>query len=211
MKHFTYLLLAAVALSAACDVTIDDYPSTGGTSNASGGNGQTSGTGGQVSTAGGAPSDGGAGGFAGAAGAPSCACFSESTITIELPSGTRVYDLASDAVDGCNPLTCEPSGPSGSWTGAPPNSYAMRGCRAEGDCIWLRGGSVYTNGTDGRFTIEEGGEVVIEEPITIEAALVDADRHQVVEFSFETNTESSIVASGSGSVCWASSNYICLK
>lgn len=211
MRTFAALTLVGfAALAGACDVTTDIDGGSGGTASASDTGGQTSGSGGRVS-AGGAPSAGGSDGFAGAAGAPSCACFSESSITVELPSGPRTYDLLSEHLDGCNPLECQPDGAYASWRGAPPSAYSMRGCRAEGDCVQIRSGFVQIHGTEGQLEILEGSDVIVDEPITITATLEDADRHQVVTFSFVTTSEASLVATGSGSVCWAESNYICLR
>lgn len=208
-------VLMVVALSAACDVTVEEPGDSGKQASSAGGNAPRSDSEGQEAASGGASggatSSGGVNGYDGMAGAPSCACFSESTFTVELPAGPRVYDLVAEHFDGCNPLACEPDGPYAAPSGAPPSRYAMRGCRAEGDCAQIVTGVVHLPGTEGRLEILAGDELVLDEPIAITATLEDADRHQVIDFSFATTSEASIVASGSGSVCMASSSYLCLR
>lgn len=203
-------VLIALAFAPGCSGTTDIDGDSGGTSSASGADGQTSGAGGGQSGSGNAPSSGGADDLGGAAGEGDCPCASESTITVELPSGTRTYDLAADNLHSCWEPTCDATTPIATWGSLVPGSaYRIRGCRAEGDCIWIFAEVGAATGNDS-FGISGGSEVQPGEPIAIDTSLIDTDGHQVLEFTFETTAESGVVATGHGRVCWADSVRVCL-
>ena len=201
-------LFGALALTASCNGTSSDGAGSGGATT-SGGATASGGAASGGAASGGSNSDlGGNAGSAGAPALPACGCSDQGSITVESPEGTRVYDRIAVHGDGCNPLTCEPEAAYAVWRGAPPSRYAMRACHADGECVQVQTGPFENPSIDGSITLETDGEVTLDEPATVEATrALDV---LTLEFTFETiSTEVSI--HGSGSLCWAETEYLCLK
>jgi len=193
--------------------------------------GQAPGSGGATGPSGGAPGSGGAspgtGGATGSGGAPplpECVCAAGSTVTLELGSETRVYDLVPpEHGDYCNELMCQPDSPYATWVGGNIDWYGIQACRAEGDCIFLDTGEVETGGTEGNLRLYAAaeyasGEPELDTPVTIQTTLpawagtLPRQEPSSIEFSFATDPAlSEVDAQGSGTVCFADTNYICLK
>jgi len=187
-------------------------PATGGNQNSGGG---PSGSGGANTTTGGAATAGEGGMQGGAAGAPAlpdCGCDEDSTVTIELLAGTRVYDLVAEHTDNCNPLLCQPETAYATYGGAPPSRYSIRACHPDGECIWIRTGFLIPDTNQGRIVFTGPNDETVEEPILIDAEVVEGDGRDVLEFSFEADeSETDVAMQGSGRVCFADSEYVCLK
>lgn len=207
IRRTWFVLLAGLALTTSCTTEPADgggsggAPVSGGTT-ASGGVAPTGG-----SATGGSNSDlGGNAGSAGAAALPACGCGGDSSIVVEFEDGPHVYDQIAEHIDTCNPLACEPESPYAARGGAPPNNHSMRACDADGECVTVRTGQLGNTAIPGRVTIELDGDITLEEEAMVEATRVLDVAEPTMEITFEGET-----IEGSGTLCWADTNYFCLK
>lgn len=207
------LLVGAVAFAASCGGMSDDGGGSGGAGGtATGGTAATGGasSGGGASATGGATEVGGQAGAAGGSGLPGCGCREEAFIKVEFPEGERTYDRIAVHGDGCNPLTCEPEAPYAVRRGAPPTRQSMRACSASGECVRIEAPPLQSPSVTGTLVIENGDEVTFEQEVVLEGGRALDVPDPRIEFSFET-VEGDVGLVGSGSLCWADSEYICLK
>jgi hypothetical protein len=225
-RGFRFLVLAALTLGASCSgrskdtgvaasggaVASGGVPSSGGTSGAGGSSASGGGSGATGgSSAAGAPAEfGGAAGSAGAPALPACGCSDDGSITVEYPEGSRVYRRVDVDTTGCNPPTCAPEAPYAAFEGAPPSRFHMRACDDDGECVVIQTGSTKDGLSEGVFRLAVGGREAIREPATVEATRLLEVQEPRVEFTFETEL-AGIPVHGSGRVCWAESEYICLR
>jgi hypothetical protein len=214
------LALGSLTLCASCNGTLRDagVAASGGTS-AIGGTTASGGT----AASGGIPAAGGDlhanagssehfGGAAGSAGAPAlapCGCSDDGAITVEFTEGSRVYRRLEVEGSGCNPLTCSPEAPYAAIEGAISFRLDMRACDEDGECIVVQTGSLEDGVSQGEVIRMTDGRETLREPAMVATTrFLDAQEPRV-EFTFQTDTAEDSIR-GSGRVCWATSEYICL-
>jgi len=190
---------------------------SGGSSAGSGGSpaasgGATSGSGGGGPSGGGA-GEGGLGGMGGTPALPPCGCATDSQVVIEFPAGPRVYEVAPQEDSGCHRLTCQPETPYAGLEGLrTPLYYVIQACHEDGDCVSIFTGSAppVSEQEDGRFLFFPADDGFTEEPVIIEATLVEDGERDILEFSFEANSaQTDATIYGSGRVCLADTLFVC--